>query len=61
MWQAGAALDPWSVEAGLSSWDALNANEFDVVTGVVQELTGRPPITVAEWIERNAAAMPLAR
>ena len=52
--------EPWSVEAGLSSWDALNAGEFDVVTDTVQEITGAAPLTAAEWIAENAAAMPLA-
>lgn len=50
----------WSVDAGLSSWDALNANEFDVVSDIVQRLTGTPPITVADWISENPDAMPLA-
>jgi len=56
----GMGREPWSVEAGLSSWDALNAGEFDLVTDAVQELTGAPPLTAAEWITANAAAMPLA-
>ena len=38
----------WSVDAGLSSWDALNAGEFDVVSDVVQRVAGAAPITVAE-------------
>ncbi len=36
----------WSVAAGLSSWDALHAGEFDVVSDTVHELTGHEPITV---------------
>ena len=52
--------DRWSVEAGLSSWDALDAGEFDLVTDTVQEITGAPPLSPAQWIEQNAGSMPLA-
>jgi len=51
----------WSVEAGLSSWDALNANEFDIVSDTVQDLTGTTPITVAGWITQHGGEMPLTR
>ena len=50
----------WSVEAGLSSWDALHAGEFDVVSDTVRELTGNEPIMLADWITGHAAEMPLA-
>lgn len=50
----------WSVQAGLSSWDALDAGEFDVVSDTVRELTGAEPITVADWIAGHADEMPLA-
>ena len=50
----------WSVEAGLSSWDALHAGEFDVVSNTVSELTGEEPITVKDWITGHADEMPLA-
>ena len=50
----------WAVEAGLSSWDALHAGEFDVVSDTVRELTGAEPITVADWIAGHPDEMPLA-
>jgi NAD(P)H dehydrogenase (quinone) len=50
----------WSVEAGLSSWDALHAGEFDLVSDTVRDLAGVKPITVADWIADNADEMPLA-
>lgn len=50
----------WAVEAGLSSWDALHAGEFDVVSNTVRELTGDDPITVGDWISGHAGEMPLA-
>ena len=50
----------WAVEAGLSSWDALDAGEFDVVSDTVRELTGDEPITVADWIIDHTDEMPLA-
>ena len=48
----------WSVDAGLSSWDALHAGEFDVVSDVVRDIAGVEPITVAGWIEGHADEMP---
>ena len=50
----------WAVEAGLSSWDALDAGEFDVVSDAVRDLTGEDPMTVADWITGHADEMPLA-
>ena len=51
----------WSVEAGLSSWDALNAGEFDIVSDVVRDIARIEPIGVPEWISAHADEMPLAR
>ncbi len=50
----------WAVEAGLSSWDALHAGEFDVVSDTVRDLARVEPITVVDWISTHADEMPLA-
>jgi NAD(P)H dehydrogenase (quinone) len=50
----------WSVEAGLSFWDALHAGEFDLVSDTVRDLAGVEPITIAGWISNQADEMPLA-
>ena len=44
--------EEWRVEAGLSSYRALAAGEFDVASDDYRLLTGREPLTVAEVIER---------
>jgi NAD(P)H dehydrogenase (quinone) len=62
-WEAtrvAMGLPAWSVAAGLSSWDAFHAGEFDVESDTVRELAGVEPITVAGWIASHAAEMPLA-
>jgi uncharacterized protein YbjT (DUF2867 family) len=51
----------WEVEAGLSSYEAVRAGEFDVVTDDYHRLTGKQPLTVRELIERQLDEMPLHR
>lgn len=51
----------WQVEAGLSSYCALAAGEFDVRSDDYRLLTGREPLSVAAVIERLRDEMPLAR
>jgi uncharacterized protein YbjT (DUF2867 family) len=51
--------EDWAIEAGLTSFDAQQAGEFDVVSDDYRLLTGKDPLTVAELIERQLDAMPL--
>jgi NAD(P)H dehydrogenase (quinone) len=63
-WQAkrlALGRKDWEVEAGLSSYEALRAGEFDVVTDDYARLTGQRPLTVRELIERQRDEMPLRR
>jgi uncharacterized protein YbjT (DUF2867 family) len=59
-WRA-QGKEEWEIEAGLTSFDAQRAGEFDVVSHDFRKLTRRDPITVAELIARNADDMPLRR
>jgi NAD(P)H dehydrogenase (quinone) len=49
----------WSLEAGRTSYEALRAGEFDVVSDDYRKLTGRRPATIAEVIARHASELPL--
>jgi uncharacterized protein YbjT (DUF2867 family) len=51
--------EEWAIEAGLTSFDAQLAGEFDVVSADFRSLTGREPLTVAEVIARHIDEMPL--
>jgi uncharacterized protein YbjT (DUF2867 family) len=51
--------EDWAIEAGLTSFDAQLAGEFDVVSDDFRSLTGREPLTVAEVISRHSDEMPL--
>jgi uncharacterized protein YbjT (DUF2867 family) len=51
--------EDWAIEAGLTSFDAQQAGEFDVVSEDYRLLTGKSPLTVAELVERQLDAMPL--
>jgi uncharacterized protein YbjT (DUF2867 family) len=58
-WRARGAED-WGVEAGVTSFAALAAGEFDVVSDDYRLLTGRAPLTIGEVIARRLDEMPLA-
>jgi NAD(P)H dehydrogenase (quinone) len=51
--------EAWAIEAGLTSFDAQLAGEFDVVSDDFRSLTGRAPLTVTEVISRHSDEMPL--
>jgi uncharacterized protein YbjT (DUF2867 family) len=57
-WQA-RGREGWQIEAGLTSFDAQRAGEFDVVSDDFRRLTGRDPLTVAELVERHVDELPL--
>jgi NAD(P)H dehydrogenase (quinone) len=58
-WRAQERPD-WSLEAGRTSYEALRAGEFDIVSDDYRKLTGRRPATIAEVIARVVDRMPLA-
>ena len=51
--------EEWAIEAGLTSFDAQLAGEFDVASDDYRRLTGRDPLSVAEVIGRHIDEMPL--
>lgn len=58
-WKAQGRPD-WALEAGQTSYEALRAGEFDVVSTDFQQVTGRKPASIAEIIAALADEMPLA-
>ena len=58
-WRAQGRPD-WALEAGKTSYEALRAGEFDVVSDEYREVTGRKPKTIADIIAALADEMPLA-
>ena len=57
-WRARGRFE-WQIEAGLSSYAALRAGEFDVVSDDFRALTGREPTPIARIIDEHADEMPL--
>jgi uncharacterized protein YbjT (DUF2867 family) len=49
----------WALEAGLTSYQALRAGEFDVVSDDYRKLTGREPAGIADIIRAHADEMPV--
>ncbi len=49
-------LAPWRVELLLGLDEITRSNLYATPTDTVQQLTGHPPRTVDEYIERNRAA-----
>jgi len=58
-WKAQGRPD-WALEAGKSSYEALRAGEFDVVSADYARVTGQKPLTIAKIIAAVADEMPLA-
>ena len=48
--RAGYGAPDWGVEGWVSSYAAIGAGELDVISDVVPRLTGRDPLTLAEWV-----------
>ncbi len=44
---------PWQVDAWVSTYTAIRAGELDGVTGDVERLTGRRPVSLREYLERE--------
>jgi NAD(P)H dehydrogenase (quinone) len=59
-WRARGKQE-WAIEAGLSSYAALRAGEFDVVSGDYRTLTGEDPLSVSDITSLLAASLPLRR
>jgi NAD(P)H dehydrogenase (quinone) len=54
-WRARGAED-WEVEAGVTSFEAQAADEFDVVSDDYRALTGRAPLSIGDIIGRQAGS-----
>jgi NAD(P)H dehydrogenase (quinone) len=57
-WRA-RGKEEWAIEAGLSSYAALRAGEFDVVTGDYRTLTDEDPLSVSDITALLADRLPL--
>ena len=57
-WRARGSED-WGIEAGLSTFEAQAAGEFDVVSDDFRALTGGAPLTIGEVMARHLDEMPL--
>jgi hypothetical protein len=50
----------WSIEAGITYYDAVAAGEMDVVSRDYQDLTGKQPLLIREVIALERDRMPLS-
>jgi uncharacterized protein YbjT (DUF2867 family) len=57
-WRA-RGKDAWAIEAGLTSYAALRAGEFDVAGGDYRALTGEDPLSVSDIAGLLADRLPL--
>ncbi|HEX3331763.1 MAG TPA: SDR family oxidoreductase [Gaiellales bacterium] len=57
-WRA-RGKEPWAIEAGLTSYAALRAGEFDVTSDDYRTLTGEDPLSVSDIAELVADRLPL--
>jgi len=57
-WRA-RGKEPWAIEAGLTSYAALRAGEFDLVSDDYRALTGEDPLSVSDIAALVADRLPL--
>src|SRR5947208_921947 len=57
-WRA-RGKEPWEIEAGLTSYAALRAGEFDVASDDYRTLTGEDPLSVSDIAGLLADRLPL--
>src|SRR6185312_2194388 len=57
-WRA-RGKEPWAIEAGLTSYAALRAGEFDVTSDDYRALTGEDPLSVSDIAGLLADRLPL--
>jgi len=57
-WRA-RGKEPWAIEAGLTSYAALRAGEFDVTSDDYRNLTGEDPLSVSDIAGLLADRLPL--
>ena len=57
-WRA-RGKEPWAIEAGLTSYAALRAGEFDVTSDDYRTLTGEDPLSVSDIAGLVADRLPL--
>jgi hypothetical protein len=57
-WKAEGRSE-WALEAGLTSYQALRAGEFDLVSDDYYNITGKKPRSIARIIADAADQMPL--
>jgi uncharacterized protein YbjT (DUF2867 family) len=50
--RAGYGAPDWEVEGWVTSYTAVAAGELDVVTDIVEQLTGHPPVRLADYLRR---------
>ena len=48
--RASYGAPDWQVEAWVSTYTAIAAGDMDVLTDHVEQITGRPPISLAEYV-----------
>lgn len=51
--RASYGAPDWQLEAWVSTYTAIAAGELDVVSGAVEQLTGRAPLTLAELLRQK--------
>jgi NAD(P)H dehydrogenase (quinone) len=57
---AAMGMPEMLIEAMTSMYQGVAQGTFDIVTSVVQEVTGRPPLTLRQALEKEQAALKLA-
>jgi NAD(P)H dehydrogenase (quinone) len=48
--RASTDAEDWEIEGWVSSYTSIATGELDIVTGDLERLTGRPPVSLGDWL-----------
>jgi NAD(P)H dehydrogenase (quinone) len=48
--RASTDAEDWEIEGWVSSYTSIATGELDIVTGDLERLTGRPPVSLEDWL-----------
>ncbi|MDW5595223.1 NAD(P)H-binding protein [Conexibacter stalactiti] len=51
--RAGSGAEAWEIEGWVTSYAAIATGEMDVVSGAVEQVTGRSPQALAQWLDAH--------
>jgi hypothetical protein len=55
--RAGVGAPDWAIEGWITSYSAIASGEMNVVSGTVEQITGHPPISLADYLKDHPESL----